>query len=175
MEQKQLDHSEWTGVIPATPKGSIRHEQGYKEAKLLDHSEWTGIIPGSPMDIDAIVTNHRKGNILIMELKHCWEAPNGFGSLNSGQLLTLRDCVDAGAGRTTAVLLKHIKPENRHIRTISDVISFEVMRYRTPGRVKTSGLLNAGEDGSIWAEFIKQWWQCGKTLTQVEVDNEGSR
>lgn len=132
-------------------RGEIYSLEAYARGKVLEHSEWAGVLPRkiTPSDIDMVFDNN--GKFLFCELNSQFA---DFESLDVGQYRLYRNLVLMGQGNVTAALLHHATPEpGVKIRTMSDVLSFQLMRFRED-RVAVSKVY----EGALWRKYVEKFF-----------------
>ncbi|QJW93246.1 hypothetical protein FTUN_0751 [Frigoriglobus tundricola] len=101
------------------------------------------------------------GNILQFELSS--ETAN-WEFLSRGQRRLQENYIRAGAGRITAVLLRHRKPEDgSQIKTVRDCVQFSVMWW-AEGEVRTGDI----HPGDKLVAFVLRWWAACEKKSAIQ-------
>lgn len=146
------------GLSEILNRGAVRNQETYRQG--YDHTEWQ-FLPRkiTPSDIDVVFDNQLRARHLFCEYTRLrlWDEKPWGQKLLYQQLLNTNNYGNA------CVLCCHNVPPSRDIRSMSDVLSFHVMRNFCQ-RVECLPIY----DGDLWPEFVKafygiknkwgEWW-----------------
>lgn len=140
-------------------RGAVRSREAYRQG--YDHTEWQ-FLPNriTPSDIDVVFDNQLRARQLFCE----YSRVRSWDEKPFGQRLVYMQLLNTNNYGNACVLCCHRVPASDDIRSLSDVVSFHVMR----NHCKTIEFLPI-YDGSLWPEFVKsfyglenkwgEWWK----------------